>query len=184
MGDIHSFGYIHPTAIVHDPYLSIFLQPERIRVGAHSRIDGLVRLQGGEGLTIGRHCHIASSCVVNAGGGTVIMGDHSGCSNGVVIAAGMPDLEYLYVSAADLPEHRHPLRLKTMIGAHVVIFPNAVVCPGVRIGDGAVIGAGAVVTRDIPEFAIAYGNPARVVRYRNSFELLDAAAYLEAIVPL
>lgn len=184
MGDIHSFGSIDPTARVLDPHLSIFLQPERIRVGAHSRIDGLVKLQGGEGLTLGAHVHIASMSVINAGGGTVIFGNHSGCSNGVVIAAGMPDLEYLHISAADLSDHQHPLRMKTVIGEHVVIFANAVICPGVQIGDGAVIGAGAVVTRDIPKFAVAYGNPARVVKHRNSMELLDAAAYLEAIVAL
>ena len=38
---------------------------------------------------------------------------------------------------------------------------------GVRIGKGAVIGAGSVVTKDIPENAIAFGVPARVVKMRN-----------------
>lgn len=184
MSDIYSFGHIDRTASIYDPHLSIFLQPKRIRVGAHSRIDGLVRLHGGQGLDIGAHVHIASFCTINAGGGRVIFGDHSGCSNGVVIAGGMPDLDYLHICAADEPEHLHPLRMETRVGAHVVIFANATICPGVTIGDGAVIGAGAVVTGDIPKFAVAYGNPARVVRYRNSFDLLDAAAYLEATVPL
>lgn len=41
MGDIYSFAHIGADAVIHDPHLSIFLQPERIRVGAHSRIDGL-----------------------------------------------------------------------------------------------------------------------------------------------
>jgi acetyltransferase-like isoleucine patch superfamily enzyme len=41
---------------------------------------------------------------------------------------------------------------------------NVVVCPGVTIGRGAVIGANAVVTRDIPEFSVAVGAPARVVK--------------------
>ena len=47
------------------------------------------------------------------------------------------------------------------LGANVTILSN------VTIGRGAVIGAGSVVTRDIPEYAIAVGNPARVVRYRE-----------------
>lgn len=181
MGDICSFAHIGKGAVIHDPHKSIFIQPEHVRVGDHSRIDGLVKLQGGQRLDIGNHVHIASFCTINAGGGTVIFGDHSGCSNGVVIAGGMPDLDYLYICAADAPEHQHPLHLTTRIGEHVVIFANAVICPGVTIGDGAIIGAGAVVTHDIPKFAVAYGNPARVVRYRNSFELEDAAAYLEAL---
>ena len=47
------------------------------------------------------------------------------------------------------------------IGAH------AVVLPGVMIGRGSVIGAGAVVTKNIPPFSIAVGNPARVIRRRG-----------------
>ena len=39
---------------------------------------------------------------------------------------------------------------------------------GVKIGDGAIIGAGSIVTKDIPPFAIAVGNPAKVIKYRFS----------------
>lgn len=56
------------------------------------------------------------------------------------------------------------------IGNDVWIGANACVMPGVKIGDGAVIGAGAIVTKDIPPFAVAVGNPARVIRYRFSDE--------------
>lgn len=181
MGDIYSFAELDLTATVHDPHLSIFLQPERIRVGAHSRIDGLVKLQGGQGLDIGKHVHIASFCTINAGGGRVTFGDHSGCSNGVVIAGGMPDLRYQHISAADAPERQHPIHLTMRIGEYVVIFANATICPGVTVGDYAVVGAGAVVTKDVPAYAVVYGNPARVVRYRQAGELLDAEAYWEGV---
>ena len=50
---------------------------------------------------------------------------------------------------------------------------NVTVLDGVTIGDGAVVGAGAVVTRDIPPYAIAVGNPCRVVRKRFDDELID-----------
>ncbi|MFP8965850.1 CatB-related O-acetyltransferase [Pokkaliibacter sp. CJK22405] len=53
-----------------------------------------------------------------------------------------------------------------VIGNDVWIGANAVVLPGVTIGDGAVIGAGAVVTKDVPDYAIVTGIPARVARYR------------------
>jgi acetyltransferase-like isoleucine patch superfamily enzyme len=43
---------------------------------------------------------------------------------------------------------------------------NVVVCPGVTIGKGAVIGANSVVNRDVPDFAVAVGSPARVVKSR------------------
>lgn len=47
------------------------------------------------------------------------------------------------------------------IGARVIILP------GVRVGNGSILGAGAVVTKDVPPYAVAAGNPARVVRYRT-----------------
>ena len=54
----------------------------------------------------------------------------------------------------------------TVIGNDVWIGCNCVVLSGISIGTGAVIGAGSVVTRNIPPYAIAYGNPARVMRFR------------------
>ncbi len=59
------------------------------------------------------------------------------------------------------------------IGNDVWIGANAVILPEVnRIGDGAVIGAGAVVNRDVPPYAVVLGNPARVVKYRFSEEVI------------
>ena len=50
------------------------------------------------------------------------------------------------------------------IGDNVWLGGNSVVCPGVHIGDNVVIGAGSVVTKDIPDWSIATGNPCRVLR--------------------
>lgn len=57
-------------------------------------------------------------------------------------------------------------RPKTIIGNDVWIAKNVIVLPGVSIGNGAIIGAGSIVTKDIPAYAIAAGNPAKVIRYR------------------
>jgi hypothetical protein len=58
------------------------------------------------------------------------------------------------------------------ISDDVWIGANAVLLPGCgRIGRGAVIGAGAVVTRDVPDYAVAAGNPARIIRERFSSEV-------------
>lgn len=51
------------------------------------------------------------------------------------------------------------------IGDNVWIGGNSVILPGVHIGNNVVIGAGSVVTKDIPDNAIAVGNPCRVIRY-------------------
>ena len=52
------------------------------------------------------------------------------------------------------------------------IGDSVIILPGASIGFGAVIGAGSVVTKSIPDFAIAVGNPAKVIRYRFDEEII------------
>src|ERR1019366_5393777 len=54
------------------------------------------------------------------------------------------------------------------IGDDVWIGRRVIILPGVTVGSGCVLGAGAVISRDVPPGAVAVGNPARVVRYRDS----------------
>jgi len=56
--------------------------------------------------------------------------------------------------------------LATKIGSDVWIGANVIIKAGVTIGDGCFIGAGSVVTKDIPPFSVAAGNPCRVIRPR------------------
>ncbi|MBY0355725.1 MAG: CatB-related O-acetyltransferase [Rickettsiales bacterium] len=53
-----------------------------------------------------------------------------------------------------------------VIGHDVWVGLSATILSGVTIGNGAVIGTKAVVSRDVPPYAIAVGNPARIVKYR------------------
>ncbi len=50
------------------------------------------------------------------------------------------------------------------IGDNVWIGGNTVICPGVNIGSNVIIGAGSVVTKDIPDWAVAAGNPCKLLR--------------------
>jgi acetyltransferase-like isoleucine patch superfamily enzyme len=71
-------------------------------------------------------------------------------------------------------EKRLIVRGSKDIGNDVWIGQNAIILPSVkRIGDGAVIGAGSRVTKDVPDFAIVAGNPARVIRYRFDNKTID-----------
>jgi virginiamycin A acetyltransferase len=65
-------------------------------------------------------------------------------------------------------------RQDVRIGNDVWIGHGAVILSGVEIGDGAVIGAMAVVAKNIPPYAVAVGNPARVIKYRFSDEQICA----------
>lgn len=82
-------------------------------------------------------------------------------------------------SDVQIIDHGHGMRRDTSIrlqkaeigtveiGNDVWIGAGAKILVNVKIGNGAVIGANAVVTSDIPEYAIAVGSPARVVKYRE-----------------
>ena len=65
----------------------------------------------------------------------------------------------------------------TVIGNDVWIGLEAMLLPGARIGDGAIVGARAVVAGEVPPYAVAIGNPARVARMR--FDAATVAALLE-----
>ncbi|MBO5067563.1 MAG: transferase, partial [Clostridia bacterium] len=56
---------------------------------------------------------------------------------------------------------------EVVIGNDVWIGGRVIILPGVHIGNGAIIGAGAVVTKDVPEYSIVGGNPAKVIKYRK-----------------
>ena len=60
------------------------------------------------------------------------------------------------------------------IGNDVYIGANVTILDGIKIGDGAIIGAGAVVSKDIPDYAIAVGNPIKIIKYRFNEDQISA----------
>lgn len=68
---------------------------------------------------------------------------------------------------------------KTIIGNDVWIGTNVVILDSIKIGDGAIIGAGSVVTKDIPAYSIAVGNPAKVVKMRFPENLISDLLKIE-----
>lgn len=149
------------------------LKPEMIEIDPTARIDRNVRIEGGRGVRIGAHVHVGEGSKLNIGGGLLIMEAHSGCSDDCKFATGHPDLAYLYISAADPPELHRVEWYTTLIRSHAVVFTGAIVLPGVTVGYGAVVAAGSVVTRDVPDWAVVMGNPARIVHYRDPDAVID-----------
>lgn len=62
---------------------------------------------------------------------------------------------------------------RTIIGADVWIGQGVLIKAGIQIGVGAVIGAGSIVTKDIPPYTVAVGNPCRAIRQRFSQEISE-----------
>lgn len=76
-----------------------------------------------------------------------------------------------------------------VFGDNVRVGGNSVICPGVHIGSNVVIGAGSVVTKDIPDWSIAAGNPCKVIRpiteddkrYLYKKEIIDDEAWQDIV---
>lgn len=88
---------------------------------------------------------------------TITIGDRVQTAIGLTIVAGSHDIN----SYAPLSNQSVIIEGDNWIGANVTIIG------GVKIGRGAILAAGAVVTKDIPEFAIAGGIPAKILKFRT-----------------
>src|SRR5690606_27237851 len=119
-----------------------------IRVGQDSRV------------LIGKNVSTTSTVGISATEGTTVsIGDDCMIAIGVQLRA--DDGHPIFDIHSDL---RVNVSRDIIIGEHVWVGYNAAVMGGVAIGSGSVIGLGSVVTRDVPNNAVAAGNPARIVR--------------------
>jgi acetyltransferase-like isoleucine patch superfamily enzyme len=118
-----------------------FFEPNGIKIGDDSIIGDHAFLDGRAPVVIGNHVDIASS---------------------VMIYNSEHDLE-----SDDFSAKTEPVEIMD----YVFIGPRAIILPGVKIGKGAVVAAGAVVTKDVPDFAVVGGVPAKIIGERKNKEL-------------
>lgn len=110
-------------------------------------------------ITIGRRSLIGESCILRGQGGITI-GDDVYLGTLVQILA----VNHVFSDTTRPISAQGITAQGISIGDGSWIGSGAIILDGVRIGKNVVIGAGAVVTKDIPDYCIAVGNPARVVR--------------------
>lgn len=123
-------------------------------------------------IDISNDVYIGFGALIYAQGGLVI-------DSGVIVGPRLSvyTANHNYSQAEALPYDSTLLPGKIHIMENVWIGGNVVLLPGVTIGQGVVIGAGAVVTKSIPDFAIAAGNPCRVIKYRDKDRYLQLKKY-------
>ena len=111
----------------------------------------------GSNIFVGKNCFINYNCTI-LDNGKVTLGDNCMLAPNVSIyTAG----HALYPDSRNLG---YEYGIDITIGNNVWIGGNTVILPGINIGDNVVIGAGSVVTRDIPAWSFAAGNPCKVIR--------------------
>lgn len=116
-------------------------------IGKNTKIDAFVYVE--EGVTIGDNCKIRPFVFIPTG---VTIEDN------VFIGPSVTFTNDKYPRA-----HGEWRLLETRVKRFASIGARSVINPGVTIGENALIGSGAVVTRDIPDNAVAFGNPARII---------------------
>jgi UDP-2-acetamido-3-amino-2,3-dideoxy-glucuronate N-acetyltransferase len=147
--------FVHPSAVA-DPGAAI---------GKGTKVWHFSHIM--KGAKVGAGCVLGQN--VNVDGGADI-GDNVKIQNNVSVYTGVvieddvflgPSCVLTNVANPRSQVNRHHLYQKTVIGRGATIGANATILCGVTIGRYAFVGAGAVVTRDVPDYALVVGNPAR-----------------------
>ncbi|EER24090.1 hypothetical protein CPC735_054600 [Coccidioides posadasii C735 delta SOWgp] len=136
-----------------DPVADARLFEDDPWVEAPIRTDYGYNVKLGKGVFVNFNCVIIDTCPITIGARTLL----GPCVN---LYSGTHPLDPALRNGTKGPE----LGSEIHIGEDCWIGGNVVILPGVTIGKGVTVGAGSVVTKDIPPFHVAAGNPARILR--------------------
>jgi UDP-2-acetamido-3-amino-2,3-dideoxy-glucuronate N-acetyltransferase len=151
--------FIHPSSFVDD----------NVSIGDDTKIWHFSHIQSGS--KIGKNCVFGQNVNV---GNNVTIGDYCKVQNNVSIYEGVELEDYVFCGPSMVftnvlnPRCMYPQRgsefyNKTLVKKGASIGANATIVCGNTIGRHSFIGAGAVVTKDVPDFALVVGNPAKVI---------------------
>lgn len=133
---------------------------QRTRISSSATFIDRASIAIADNVWIGHYCHVDGSAGVTIGEGVQMAAWSGILSHGSQDAIRLCGRRYIEIETAKRPGYTLG---RVEIGAFAFIGAGAIVLPGVTVGRGSRIDAGAIVTRDIPDFAIARGVPARIV---------------------
>jgi len=140
-----------------------FLRTWLLHKSAYSSINSnwIIRIQRARGVKIGNNCHFSPYVLIDLlYPHLVTIEDNVTIGSNTMIFAHVNPTTNMH-----LKTHGYPRTVKSVIikkGA--IISPGSIITSGVTIGENSMIAAGSVVGQDIPEYCVAAGNPARVIK--------------------
>ena len=182
---MNSKGYFSASSIIHhkdlhlgtkifmDDRVVVFQRENGGSITIGDRVciyrDTIIETGDGGSLTIGADSSIHPRCQINAYVSPICIGSE------VMIGPNCALYSYDHGLADDKPIWNQPLQSKgcISIGDGAWLGFGVIILSGVKIGKGSAVGAGSVVTLDIPDGAIATGNPARVIKNRKEINAKD-----------
>jgi len=124
----------------------------------------VVKLQRSRGVKIGENCHFSPYVLIDLiYPGMIDIGNNVTIGSNTMIFA-----HYNPTANGLLKENGYPREVKKVsIDDGAVIGPGSIITMGTKIGKNSIIGAGSVVSNTIPDFSVALGNPARIIKKIN-----------------
>ena len=151
--------FVHESSVIDD----------NVSIGEGTKIWHYSHVQAGA--VIGNNCSFGQNVNV---GNNVKIGNDVKIQNNVSVYEGVELEDFVFcgpsmvftnikIPRSEFPQRGSEFYAKTLVKKSATIGANATIVCGVTIGEYAMIGSGAVVTKDVPAFALIFGNPGRVV---------------------
>ena len=151
--------FVHESSVIDD----------NVSIGEGTKIWHYSHVQAGA--VIGNNCSFGQNVNV---GNNVKIGNDVKIQNNVSVYEGVELEDFVFcgpsmvftnikIPRSEFPQRGSEFYDKTLVKKSATIGANATIVCGVTIGEYAMIGSGAVVTKDVPAFALIFGNPGRVV---------------------
>lgn len=164
-------------------YWSKILKKIRHSSILNSNIDNTSKVESGSNISnvqMGKHSFCGYDCEISH----CEIGAFVSIANNVIIGGGMHPMDWVGMSPVfyegrdsvkkKFSNFNRPLPIKVIIGSDVWIGNNVLIKQGVKIGNGAVIGMGSVVTKDVDDYSVVAGIPAKLIKMRFDSNTIES----------